>query len=713
MNTKQPDHETRSATILIVEDSPVQAELLRRELERAGYGILTASNGVEGLAMVKAQRPDAVVSDINMPLMDGYTMCHAIRHDDALKATPVILLTMLSDPQDVVRGLSAGADGYVTKPYNVPSLIARIESLLAYPPDPPPDVERRKITYRLAGESHTVDAHGQRILNLLISTYENAVLQNRELALTQQALEDLNQHLEQKVLEQTAELRESEQRFRALIENASDLVLVLDAQGRFTYLSPPVRRVGGYEPGEMLGKCFMEFVHPDDIPTANADFSALMQNPHMLHTAQLRYLCKGGDWIILETVSKNAIDDPAISGIIVNARDITERKQGEFALERANRALRTLSACNVALVHSRSEAELLDTICRLIVETGGYRLAWVGFPEQDPEKMVRPVAHFGHDAGYMAEAKISWADTELGSGPTGMAIRSGTVQLNQNTLTNPAMAPWRGTALKRGFQSSIALPLKNSMGTLGALTIYASEPNAFNETEVTLLQELAGDLAFGIETLHVRAERDRIAYEQQHHEEILRQSLEQSIQAIADTVEARDPYTAGHQRRVAELAVSIAWEMGLAEERIHGIRLAASIHDLGKIQVPAEILAKPSKLTDIEFMLIKGHPKAGYDILKDIEFPWPIATMVLQHHERLDGSGYPHRLKDGQILLESCILAVADVVEAMSSHRPYRPGLGIEAALEEIERQRGGQYDPKAVDACIKLFRERGYKLPN
>ena len=194
---------------------------------------------------------------------------------------------------------------------------------------------------------------------------------------------------------------------------------------------------------------------------------------------------------------------------------------------------------------------------------------------------------------------------------------------------------------------------------------------------------------------------------------ILRESLEQSIQTIADTVEARDPYTAGHQRRVAELAAAIAREMDLPEEQVTGIHLAATIHDLGKIHIPAEILSKPSRLNAIEYMLIKTHPQDGYDILKNVKFPWPIADIILQHHERLDGSGYPQGLKGDAILLEARILCVADVVEAMSSHRPYRPGLGIDAALEEITSSRGIQYDPQVVDACVALFREKKYVIPN
>jgi len=191
----------------------------------------------------------------------------------------------------------------------------------------------------------------------------------------------------------------------------------------------------------------------------------------------------------------------------------------------------------------------------------------------------------------------------------------------------------------------------------------------------------------------------------------LRKVLGGTIDAIALTVEARDPFTSGHQRRVADLARTIATKMELPKDLIEGVRSAGVIHDLGKIGVPAEILSKPSKLSDTEFNLIKIHPQIGYDILKDIDFPWPIASIVQQHHERMDGSGYPLGRSDGEILLEARILAVADVVEAMSSHRPYRPSLGLESALEEISRNKGTLYDPAVVDTCLRLFQENKYEF--
>lgn len=211
-------------------------------------------------------------------------------------------------------------------------------------------------------------------------------------------------------------------------------------------------------------------------------------------------------------------------------------------------------------------------------------------------------------------------------------------------------------------------------------------------------------------------EVDRLRY---HLEEMvedrtgeLKKNLLDFVTAIAATIEVRDPYTAGHQRRVANLATAIARELQLPEDQIEGLTLASVVHDIGKIRIPAEILSKPGRLDELEFNLIKRHSITGYEILKSINFPWPIAQVVLQHHERLDGTGYPHGLKHEEILLEARIVAVADVVEAMVSHRPYRAGLGVDAALAEITRHRGASYDAAVVDACLKLFRNQGYSLP-
>ena len=219
-----------------------------------------------------------------------------------------------------------------------------------------------------------------------------------------------------------------------------------------------------------------------------------------------------------------------------------------------------------------------------------------------------------------------------------------------------------------------------------------------------MLEEVTGDIAFALRNMDVELEKS-------HAIEALRNSLEGTIQAVSATAGSRDPYTAKHQRRVTELALRICEEMELEEAQHDSLYVTGMLHDIGKIAVPAEILSKPSKLTEAEMQLIRCHPQMAYDILKDIEFPWPVPEFVLQHHERLDGSGYPDGLSDDQIHLEAKIVAVADVVEAMSSHRPYRPSLGVEAALDEIKRNAGRIYDKAVVDACISLFRDKGFSF--
>jgi len=191
----------------------------------------------------------------------------------------------------------------------------------------------------------------------------------------------------------------------------------------------------------------------------------------------------------------------------------------------------------------------------------------------------------------------------------------------------------------------------------------------------------------------------------------IKKTMEITIDIVSRLVGIRDPYTAFHQQRVSKLATLITQKMGLSEDKIEAIRITSLVHDIGKINVLAEILSNPNGLTEIEFNLIKEHSKTGYDLLKKIDFIWPVAEIVLQHHERIDGSGYPRGLKGDEILIESKIISVADVVEAMNSHRPYRPALGIDKALEEISKNKGVLYDPKVVDICIRVFKEEGFRF--
>lgn len=270
-------------------------------------------------------------------------------------------------------------------------------------------------------------------------------------------------------------------------------------------------------------------------------------------------------------------------------------------------------------------------------------------------------------------------------------------------MTNPAYKPWRALGKKYGFQASCTFPL-NIDEQAGALMIYAANPDAFDKKEVRLLSQLAKDISFGINHIKMRKLLANSTKELEH-------VLIQTLDVAGYAVEKRDPYTAGHQTRVAELAGAIAKEMKLTKQQTEGVILGAFVHDIGKIYVPAEILSRPGKLSELEMEYIKTHPQAGYDLVKNITYPWPIAQIILQHHERINGSGYPFGLKGDDILLEAKIVSVADVVEAMMTHRPYRPAHKLSDALKEIKKYKGILYDAKVVNACLRLFMNNKFKL--
>ena len=390
-----------------------------------------------------------------------------------------------------------------------------------------------------------------------------------------------------------------------------------------------------------------------------------------------------------------------------------EQNQTNLELRRAKRALKTLSSCHKAMVRSVNKEDLLRDICQIIVEEGDYSMAWVGLAVDDDRKRIKLLARSGNTDGYFENMNMSWSDSKDGFCPEGTAIRTGRPYVVKDILSNPDVMPWRGEALKQGFSSVVSLPLMSNGHPFGALSIYSSETHVFNEEEVDLLKRLADNLVYGVAAIHTHKKLNWAEGEAKKSLNKLRKAFGAIIQVLEKTVEIRDPYTAGHQRRVADLARLIAGEMGLSKDRIDGIKITGIIHDIGKIHIPAEILSKPRALTSIEFNLIKTHPQVGADILKAIDFPWPVDQIILQHHERVDGSGYPHGLSKRGILLEARILGVADVVEAMASHRPYRPALGIDKALKEISDNRGVLYDRDVVDVCLKLFKEKHYHFEN
>jgi len=398
--------------VLIAEDSKIQAEMLRSLLIDSGYRVSVARDGAQALELVQLERPDLLVSDVTMPVMDGFELCRNIRKDPHLCSLPVILLTAMTGVKDIIHGLNAGADNYVTKPFDNGVLLARVQSALR---KPSPTCREEKLTLNATSDGRFFQVHAgpQQMLNLLLSTYQNALEQNKLLQATQIKLTQLNSQLQQEV----------ERQSKALIEE---------------------------------------------------------------------------------------------------------------------------------------------------------------------------------------ERKLS-------------------------------------------------------------------------------------------------AERELLLKQRSAHHEQMHSSLIDSVEAIAATIEVRDPYTSGHQRRVADLSLLIGKQLQLSEFTLEGLHIAASVHDIGKIRIPAEILTKPGRLDPAEFELIKLHAAASFDILKGIHFPWPIAKIVMQHHERLDGTGYPHGLKDDEIMQEAMIIAVADVIESMATARPYRKSLGIEAAIAEVQKGRGSKFTPEVVDAFMSV----------
>jgi PAS domain S-box-containing protein len=711
----EPSSSDNHPKILLVEDSAVEAEVLRRVLVKAGYQVVLAKDGGQGLQVLREQACALVISDIQMPLMDGYELCEQIKHDEGLWNIPVILVSALAESEDIIRALNVGVDGYLTKPCAENILLGRIHALLAVPQHRSRPDERRVEQIELNGRHHSIAADSRQLLNLLLSLYENTLSQNQELIAAQAQLNRFNNFLEDQVQARTAALRESEARYRRITEGLTDYlysVRIEGGQAAETTQSPACVVVTGYKPGDFVANpnLWIQMVAPEDRERVMEHARQIMAGEDV-PTIEHRIIRKDGEtrWVSDTTILLKDASGRLVSydGVI---KDISERKQAESALNHVNRALVAISLVNRQLVYAREENELLQAICQAVVERGGYRMAWVGYAQQDADKTVKIMAHAGHDDGYLDNIHVTWAESERGMGPTGRVIRSGTMQLCQDFADDPRHLPWRDAARKNGYAASIALPLADAAGEVfGALTVYAAEVNTFTPAEVNLLEEMAGDLAFGVRTLHTRHERDLAQKQSQLYLSQLQDSLTGTVRAIASIVEMRDPYTSGHQVRVADLAAAIARQMGLPEDRVQGIHLASIVHDLGKIKIPAEILSKPGLLSDIEYQLIKTHAQAGYDILKDISFPWPIAQMALQHHERVDGTGYPQGLKGEAFMLEARILSVADVVEAMSSHRPYRPALGTAEAMAEIIKHRGTYFDPQVVDACLILFEEKGF----
>jgi putative methionine-R-sulfoxide reductase with GAF domain len=407
---------------------------------------------------------------------------------------------------------------------------------------------------------------------------------------------------------------------------------------------------------------------------------------------------------VYASINAAPLHDPqgAITGAIVAVTDMTRLQAQRAELERRGRVLSMISSVEREITRNPPENELMEKICRVMVEEGGYRLAWIGLVADDPARTVRIVAAHGAAADAMRLLRIEAMPGTYGNGPTGRAIRENRPFRVDDVDTDPMFTPWREAVAGQGIRSMVSVPLVDDRGAvIGALAVFEARPEAFNDEEMALLGTLAKDLAYGIVSGRANAARRQA---EARYETVLSGVL----RAMARLLEIRDPFTAGHELRTAQISLALAGELGLDPGTIEGLRIAAELHDIGKFVVPAEILSRPSRLSKTELEIVMQHPGVGEEVLGSIEFAWPIATIVGQHHERLDGSGYPRGLKGDAIRLEARILAVADVYEAVTSQRPHRPAFGHEEAMAELHKGAGSLFDPAVVEALDRLSARQG-----
>jgi PAS domain S-box-containing protein/putative nucleotidyltransferase with HDIG domain len=565
-------------------------------------------------------------------------------------------------------------------------------------------------------------------------------------------------------------LRESEEKYRLLFNNAGEAILVIQG-GVLKFVNPATVMLTGYSEEALLSKPFTEFIYPEDREMVFEQYRKRMRGEDVPSTYAFRAVTQGGSvkWAEIRATLVTWEGKPATLNFL---SDVTEHKRAEEALRESEEKYRSIfEHSQDAILLSRPDGAILDanrSACEMFGRSadelravGRNGLVDITDPRlqaalEERARMGRARAEItmirANGDKFIADiASTIFTDID-GQQKTSMIIRDITERNRAEEALRKSEARFRSyfelpligiaiTSPKKGWlevNDRVTDILGYSWEELREKTwAELTYPEDLDADVEQFNRVLAGEIdSYMLDKRFVRKDGDVIwvslaagcvrkqdgtvdyfvviiedISSRKESVERIRRTLGATVHAIAVTVETRDPYTAGHQRRVSDLARSIASEMGLDTDQIEGVRTAGIIHDLGKISVPAELLSKPTRLTETEFSLIKTHAQSGYEILKDIEFPWPVARMVLEHHERMDGSGYPKGLKGDALLLESRILAVADVVESMASHRPYRPSLGQDAALEEITRNMVTLYDPVVVDACLRLFNEKGYKM--
>ena len=589
------------------------------------------------------------------------------------------------------------------------------------------------------------------------------------------------------VLGAIRDITQSEERYRAIFEQAAVGVVHSNSEGRVLNANPKFCEISGYTQQEAFALDIRDLTHAEDMETSIDARARLLAGEISAYEREARVIRKDGVeiWAHITTSLVRSADGRPVHFISV-IYDVSAQKRAEeqrhetelrfrqvtdnirevfWLTDPAKKEILYVSPAYEAIwgrsvqavyssprdwleeIHPEDRGRVsqaaetkqatgdYDEEYRIVRPDGSVRWIWDrAFPVRDEGGRVIRVAGVAEDITERKHAADQLRESERRFGEmlqnvelvAMMLDRDGRITYCNNYLLR--LTGWTHEEVSGRNWLELFVPpetLEEMKGVFASLL--ADFPEAWHhENEIltrsrerrlirwnnTLLRSLAGEVvgtaSIGEDITELRRAEGKI----ERTVAKLRCAVQSAIEVVSTIGELRDPYTHGHERRVGEVATAIATEMGLPADRIEGVRVCAYLHDVGKIAVPAEILSKPTRLSATEFELVKQHAQQSYEILKGMEFPWPVAEAVWQHHERLDGSGYPRKLKGEEIILEARILAVADTVEAMASHRPYRPGLGVEAALAEIESNRGKLFDPTVVDACLRLFRAKEYRLP-
>lgn len=375
--------------------------------------------------------------------------------------------------------------------------------------------------------------------------------------------------------------------------------------------------------------------------------------------------------------------------------DITSLTEQEIKLNELLNFQLIIRKINSLINSCKNDKEFYKKVCNEIVKIKGIIFSWIGLKKIDHK--VDPVSFSGVLSDYLRSIEVRWDNSEFGSGPTGKAIKENKNFIINDISVDKDFFPWKEKAISFGVKSIASFPISYEEEVIGALTVHSNKENFFNKDIINVLIEISNDIGIGIRKF---IDKEKIM----NKTEELEKTIDNMLSSFSKIITLKEPYTGNHSLRVSKLALLIGKEMKIPEERLLALKYASFLHDLGKIFIPSEILNKYGKLTSYEFNLVKEHVIKSYEIIKDIKFPYPTHEIILQHHERINGSGYPSGLKDNEILLEAKILAVSDVVDAMTSNRPYRPPIEIDKVREELVSNKGILYDEEVVDITLKVL---------